>query len=76
MIRGLKIDESVKQVEETRCVRLDSNEGVRSVNADRSVALSGTEITRLTTCSGAIDDTTNVYLGQGPNNCDGPRGWT
>jgi hypothetical protein len=76
MIRGLKIDDSVKQVKETRCVRLGSNEGVRLVNADRSVALSGTEVTRLTTCSGASDDTTNIYLRQGPNNCDDPRGWT
>jgi hypothetical protein len=22
-----------------------------------------------------IDDTTNVYLGQEPNDCDGPRDW-
>jgi hypothetical protein len=33
-------------------------------------------VARLSTCLGASDDTTNIHLDRGPNNCDGPRGWT
>jgi hypothetical protein len=33
-------------------------------------------VIKLTTYSGANDDTTNIYMGQGPNGYDGPRGWT
>jgi hypothetical protein len=76
MIRGLKISDIVKQIEETRYMRLGSNGGVPSVNVDHSIVLSGTKVFRLTTCSEASDDTTNVYLDQGSNGCDGPRGWT
>jgi hypothetical protein len=72
MIKELKIGDSVKQIEETRCMRLGSNGGVRSVNADRSVAWSGTEVTRLMTYLWASDDTTNIYIRQGPNSCDDP----
>jgi hypothetical protein len=63
MIRGLKIGDSMKKIEGTRCMRLCSNGGVRSVNVDRLVACSKIEVARLMTCSGASDDTTNVYLG-------------
>jgi hypothetical protein len=76
MIRELKIGDSVKQIEGTRCMRLGSNRGVRSMNVDHSIGWSGTEVTRLTTCSKLSDDTTNVYLGHGSNGCDGIRGWT
>jgi hypothetical protein len=84
MIRGLKNGDSVKQIKGTRCMRLGSNGGVRSVNTNHSIAWSRTNVTRLMTCSGASDDTTNIYLGQGPNDCSGASddttnvylGWT
>jgi hypothetical protein len=43
---------------------------------DHYVAWLGIEVDRLMICLGASDDTTNIYLGQGPNDCDNLRGWT
>jgi hypothetical protein len=76
VIRRLNIEGSVKQIRGTWCIKFGLNEGVRSVNADQSVAWSGTEVVMLMTCSDASNDTTNIHPGQVPISYDDPRGWT
>jgi hypothetical protein len=56
-------------------MRSDFNGDIRPENANWLIAWSRTEFARLTTCSGASNDTINIRPGQGPSSCDSSRGW-